>query len=157
MDKRSIGLVLVLVGLVSTASAATYMFTQTFQQVNITNAVITSNCSSLEPRTQTVVKGSSPNASYVLFNCPGNNKAFTVVQAPTIQATPTYILPSGYRNVSAVVFTSGATTCAGANFLTSGSVTTLASNSYNYCVGYDIRSFTGTSLSSFSITWSWNQ
>ena len=157
MDRRAIASALVLVGLISTASAATYVFTQSFQSVSITNAVITSNCTSLEARTQTIVRGSSPNASYILFNCPGNTKAFTVVQAPSVQATPTYVLPSGYRNVSAVVFASGATSCTGSNFLTNNSPATLTSNSYNYCVGYDIRAFTGNSITTFTLTWSWNQ
>jgi len=156
LDKSLAPSALVLIGLIATASAATYMFTQSFQPVSISTALITSNCSSLEPRTQSLVRGASPDEGYLLFTCPGPSKAFTVITGPLL-ATPSYTLPSGYTNMSAVAFNAGSTTCTGSGFLSNGAPVSLSSNSYSYCVGYDIVAFQGGTLSTFTVSWSWNQ
>ena len=165
MDRRTIVSAVVLIGLVVTVAAATsFTISQTTPSVSTTNALMRANCTNpLAANPTTLVKGAAPDKGYILFYCSSptapTDNAFDVTTSVT--ATPTFTLPLGYVNVTIVSHPlASPPTCptSPSSFtkLTSGTSLIVNANPWDYCVGYDITSFSGT-ISPFTITWTWIQ
>ncbi len=129
--------------------------TQTFPAITIPAsgpAVVTSNCSNL-------VQHDSPTAldGAIGFDCGSGTAAFTVTTAgtstPTFAPSPTSgstllrIFPAPMPSTGCTPFPRGVFS------ITSGSASSLATGSYDYCLGYASVAASGGSIPSFTVSW----
>jgi hypothetical protein len=107
--------------------------------------VITSTCSSL-----TLSGIPTPVNGTLMFFC-GANPAFTVTRSATF--TPTYTNPANTQ-LSIDIVAGGNCADTTNQAIPTGQPISLASTDYFYCFTYTNQPSTGTTIPSFSITWS---